>query len=235
MQATREFNPKTDLPKDKSHFFSIVSGVRRSGKTVCTQALLKGPLHKRFHHTILISGTLELHDQKEYFPTIPKSHRYTDGQLSEVLHRVIEIQEQAIKKNRGKAKDILIVADDVLDGSTRVKNSKALTKLATLGRHLKVSVVMLVQHLVSGCNTAVRANADLLFVFPTSSLKVLRFLTEEYLHYGSDGTLASKRNAYEILHGIWTKDQYTCIVICSHLIGGARSIRDFVFSYKAPL
>ena len=78
------------------------------------------------------------------------------------------------------------------------------------------------------------SNCDFIMVFPTANLHILKSLTEQFLHYGSDGSLASKRRAYAILHHIWGLEPFTAVAILPHLIGRSRTIADFVRSLKAP-
>jgi archaellum biogenesis ATPase FlaH len=137
----------------------IVLARRGSGKTVLVNELVKKELHK-FHTVYLFSPTEKINRQ---FKEVVKDNyvfETWDERFIEKLFQAIE------KKNSNKTKEeqskILFILDDLIS-DCNLHDSKMLKKLATRGRHLNITVIIIIQH----CNSLsplLRNNASTIFI-----------------------------------------------------------------------
>lgn len=231
-KPTQDFDYTRHLP-EKHDFFCLLTGRRASGKTVLAMELLH-KLHesKRFFRTILVSGSLKFQDPKEYFPSIKKKYRHPGEDLNLVVGNLMNIQAEQMERNRKECKHILIVLDDV-QGVSGLKYNRLIEHLAVQGRHRRISVIAIAQHLVSAFNTTTRNNSDMICCFPSSSQQVLQFLVQSFGFFGKAVSQATKRESYDFINRLWARDEYTCIWFLPWLIGKSHCMQDFIVPHKA--
>lgn len=206
-----------DLPDD---FFIIVAGKSRSGKGVWSARFLEKMIRaKRLNakNAYLISSSADV--QKDSFPLV-KNNRFTefnDQQILDIIDNNAELIKEDMKKGMTKKqavknRAILFIIDDLSYGP--VHRSKALSVIATAGRHRGVSCILLTQGLASAVKPMVRKNASAIIAYPSISQKVMRLLIEEY-GLMSLGNM-SFREARAFLMSIWQNKSYTALCILQH-------------------
>lgn len=226
-----------DLPNHSP--FILVCGKRGSGKSVWTEWLLKHyHSQKRFWRTILISGSHEFQKIEDHFPMIQKGYRYNREEMNGVLQNVMEIQKNIAKTNRDKLKPILIVLDDCMalpnqDGK-QFKNHTVLSDLSVRGRHLKISVVILLQSCVGGANKTIRNNSDVIVSWPSSSMAEQKFYLDSFAYYGEEVSVTTRKKGYVFFNRIWQNEPFTAVAMLAWKIGTSHRMQDFVKLTKAP-
>ena len=227
---------KTDLPKHSP--FILVCGKRGSGKSVWTEYLLQYyHSQRRFWRTILISGSHEFQKVEDHFPMIQKGFRYNREEMVDVLERVMEIQKNIAKTNRDRLREVLLVLDDCMalePGGKKFKNNSILEDLAIRGRHLKISVVILLQSCIGGASKTIRENADCIISWPTASMQELKFYIDSFSYFGEEVNITTRKKGYKFFNNIWQNEPYTAVAMLPHKIGSSRRMQDFVKITKAP-
>jgi len=225
-----------DLPNHSP--FILVCGKRGSGKSVWTEWLLQHyHSQKRFWRTILISGSHEFQKIEDHFPMVQKGYRYNREEMNDVLQNVMQIQKNIAKTNRDKLKPILIVLDDCMSlepNGKKFKNNNILEDLAIRGRHLKISVVILLQSCVGGASKTIRQNADAIISWPTASMQELKFYIDSFSYFGEEVNVTTRKKGYKFFNNIWQNEPYTAVAMMPHKIGSSKRMQDFVKITKAP-
>ena len=152
-----------------------IIGSRGSGKTVLLKNMLENELAAQYDSVHIISPTCQCPDQQELFAPlhIPPEHFHEDMDPSTL--------DTLINQNKIEKKNILIVMDDMAFntvGRGSWKNSTSLNRLAALGRHYSVGLILLVQY---ACNLskAVRGNCDAFIVFRIDDIDEIKILHKE--------------------------------------------------------
>ncbi len=119
--------------------FILLWSKRRWGKSVlCKNLLKKITTDYDIDAIIVFSRTAML---TKDFDFIEKQYIYDYDETAEIkIKKIIEYQKKNIKS--GKIKNIIIVFDDI----TLHRENHEISWLASLGRHLKIFVIMSCQH-----------------------------------------------------------------------------------------
>jgi len=145
----------TTIFTEQSHPFIILSASRRSGKTFTLRDMLNKSKQK-FDDVILISNTSQYNVDYGY---IPDDRKHTTATMEGKINQIKDNQQEALKKKKPMM-DYLIIFDDILDDpKVGKRGSNIINDLATLGRHLHISVVVLTQKF-NALSTITRSNAD---------------------------------------------------------------------------
>ena len=167
-----EFDFKT-LPEN---FFVVCYGARRTGKSwLINHALAE--LKDRFDYAYCFSATAALNDG---FPAVRPEAVFNDfdeEKLSQLMLRQkawVEHNKKCTHKSDEIACNTLLIFDDFVH-NVQVRYSQQFVQLPVLGRHYKLSVVLLSQGYGAvasgGLNPATRMNADTVITFmPRSTL-----------------------------------------------------------------
>lgn len=235
-----EFEPYDDLPE---HFFIIMYGLRRSGKTTLNRTMLfnmkdRGRLEN--HKVYLFSKTAQV--SPEDYRYIPKKAKY--HMLNEIEHDlgkiigeqkscIIEYNEAMEKdpddESKEEPKPILVILDDCVSEET-IRHSPSLNELAVAGRHIYISVIILSQ-VVTGSGSVpptVRTQADAIVVVAQPRSEIERdLLAKQYL--APDKSYNNKTRGLEVL-GAVTNIQYRALVILT-TDSSARKFEDYLLTY----
>ena len=163
---------------DNGGFVLGVIGKRGSGKSYLAIQLLisKTGLKDKFDDIILISPTMD-YDRKWEFLDISEKKKFREfsQELVDVLFTMFEQ-----KSNKNPDERYLIVFDDCVSSHQFNKrtNYSALNKLAFLGRHINVSMVIISQK-YKAIPFQVRSQFDYLVLFNTSNHSEYRAIEEE--------------------------------------------------------
>ena len=175
--------PKIDPSLPNKSFVMLIVGDKGSGKTSLTTSLLtskkKGSKAYRgkFEDIMLSMPKSSLRSIKgDPFGGLSEGNVFDEFD-EEFLNAVVEKAEE----NSEEGFRTLILIDDA---SSSLKTNKAIidkfTKLVHRHRHLGVSVILLIQSLVS-CPLSVRKNVDSLVYFKPSNEKSNTIFKDEYL------------------------------------------------------
>lgn len=168
--------PDEDLPQ--LHFFCVVSAPRGSGKTeLAKNLLLRKDMLKPFFKkdSIFIFGkSIDINGD---YDNIDTKYKFTEFS-NDLIKAILKAQSDVIKEyGKKRTKNILIVLDDVLD-SNILDYRSAIETVATRGRHLKISCILITQSYMRVSRT-MRINMDYLIFFrPHNESEMDRILDE---------------------------------------------------------
>jgi hypothetical protein len=179
LECKSQFN-KLHKMMPKPHFFGLINGPRNSGKSVFIRNLIK---RKDMYASIfknddifIMSPSLDLNDDYEEIKT---KHKFSSG-FSEVIKEIIDKQTNIIKKyGKKRAKSLLLILDDIL-GDKSVARYGIVETLATKGRHMNISVIVVTQRL-NGISREVRLNIDFLVSYLPYNYSELESVVLQYL------------------------------------------------------
>jgi len=212
----------------------IISACRRSGKTYLTRDILHkmGPIYK-WDVAILFSETADFNSDFDY---IPEQFKYNHLD-QDLLGKFIEQQEKTMKqhkamKKRNKSYDkepssVLVIFDDVAHDK-KVFHSEKIGKLFILGRHIKMSVIFLTQHL-HALAPKFRNNADVICTFRDPNWHNRKCLEEGFCTL----SVANKKLVQKYIDTC-LGEAYKCVVICMYKVQQASKMNDYIYTYKAP-
>lgn len=238
-QPTFEF--EGFVPESIINYASIlIYGARRIGKTHLASWILS-KISKRFKDAYLFSETI--HVQPDAWAFIPKEHRYSNFDELKLLS-IFQEQEAKIGeiqrrwKLNGEKGDIqalinkdvphiLLVLDDIV-ANPRVQKSGILNKVFILGRHLRITIILLSQNACASGSVSLQArgNVDYCFTSQMNSLDDWERIASYY--FGLEG----KRKGIEALKHI-TDTDHTFAVAELHK-QGRKKLGDYCCKIKAP-
>ena len=178
-----------DSPFPKSNFLYLLVGGVGSGKTTLCLNLLKidkekGGFRKAFNRIYVVSPTAKYDDKfSRLIDEVSAEGNYYDECNDETIGEIIDNLEaynemfKRDKKNKGKKPSSLVILDDCISEFSRKRMSK-LAKLVLTLRHLKTSVFIMSQKLVS-IPPLIRAQARAISFFPTLNRKEEQALVNE--------------------------------------------------------
>jgi hypothetical protein len=174
---------KIPEPLDKKSFIYLIVGAKGSGKTSLMTSLVSGrskpfkAYRGKFDDVIINMPESSARSiAGDPFKSIPRSNMIADFD-EKLLQTIYEKAEEHAEEEEFT----LAVLDDA---SSKLKTNKpiidGLTQLVHRHRHLRLSMMILVQDLVSVC-LSVRKNADAIFYFRPTNEKSNKIFREEFL------------------------------------------------------
>lgn len=220
----------TKIFTEQSHPFIILSASRRSGKTYTLRDILNKAKQK-FDDILLISNTSQYNVDYGY---IPEDKKTTTAGMDAKINEIKEAQQQALKKNKPMM-DYLLIFDDILDDPKIGKRgSNVINDLATLGRHLHISVVVLTQKF-NGLSTITRSNADFACIARCKNETDIEAFTTSYMTGENEGmelgTSSQKKMAKQLYFNIVEQDFHWLIV--HNTKQNSSGYASFVYKYVA--
>lgn len=225
------FNPQ-DLPDS---FTMLVSAPRGSGKTHLLKHVLRD-IRSRFKHAYLFSETAFLQEGAyEYIPGQNIYNGFDEFAIDEICNRQKDIRERnkSLKKKFRIYNPVLIVLDDVVNDKN-LQKSAALKNLFTLGRHMDISVCILLQNLSSrdGVSTIIRKNVDCFVMFNTHDVLTREMASESF------ASIIGKKEGMCVMSAITEEAPYqACVCLLRNKQHGKSSIKkycDYIYKYLAP-
>jgi len=195
----------TTIFTEQSHPFIILSASRRSGKTYTLRDMLNKSKQK-FDDILLISNTSQYNVDYGY---IPDDRKITTAGMDSKINEIKDNQQEALKK-------------------------KNINDLATLGRHLHISVVVLTQKF-NALSTITRSNADFACIARCKNETDIEAFTTSYLTGENEGmengTASQKKMAKQIYFNIVEQDFHW--LIAHNTKQNSRGYASFVYKYVA--
>lgn len=135
VSAIPELNPITDFP---DHFFIILYGIRRCGKTVMLRHMLYEMRERLQHHEVyLFSATIDLNPKQYDF--IPKEAQFSDVRnIDYHLRKIVDKQKQRkaefqeLQKNAQPKKMFASKEEKKTDKITKYDNTMTLSRKAAM-------------------------------------------------------------------------------------------------------
>lgn len=224
-----EFNPKM-MVEEVSHPFSIYMASRRSGKTYTLRDVLYNAKHK-WDNVILFSNTKDFNVDYGY---IPDENKHTTAEMKGIIENII-LEQKQLKKDGQDMKDYLFILDDVLDDSSiRKRNDNIVQTLSTQGRHLHLSVCLLVQG-SKGITPMTRKNTDFVFISRGRDGNEMESFLKTYLTGESEASREvanQQRLARAIYSNIVDKHDFGFLVI-HNTKQNTKGYKDFLYWYVA--
>lgn len=169
------FDPLTDDLED--YWFMVLSGRRRTGKTHWLAWFLSFPKRReKFKYVFVVTNTKCNGFWQKYVPDeyiIESWEPYGRRGVEEILSQQKEMLESGEPERQ-----VLIILDDVI--AEKVHDDDVIKRLATAGRHLKISVAITTQHHKS-VGTWLRDNSDIAVIFNQRTERSLKGTYEDYL------------------------------------------------------
>lgn len=229
------FNP-ADLTQDS---FIYVCAPRRSGKSTLVEDIIHN--YRKKHK---VDAVFLFSKSQAGFYQIPSAYRFRS---LDNLQNLIDIQIRVKKYNQKQKKDsdkvsskVIVILDDMLDGSKSMRSNKLLTKLSTMGRHIAykkehndlkdngIMVICISQDFI-GINPTIRRNIDWCFATKIPDRNQRKALVEQYLclKTGRNGL----KEAYSCFDIVNEKDfQFLCI---NSTNSNRYEYDDYVYKYVA--
>lgn len=172
-------------PLMQSSFLYLISGPSGSGKSnLLVNLLTKGGTSEckknmksykgMFDHIIMVSPSAHT-IQNKLMDTIPSEQRY-DSLTPEVFEKVEDLTENAVEEDI----HTLVVLDDVSSQLRRKEVENELNQLVKNRRHINVSLII-ISHKITDYGTALRNNANLIFIFRPKSKREYDMICGEFM------------------------------------------------------
>lgn len=224
-----EFNPKLAF-EETNHPFNIFLASRRSGKTYTLRSILYNGKHK-WDKVILFSNTKDFNVDYGY---IPDENKYTTSDMKSIIETIIDEQKQ-LKKEGKDMKDYAFILDDVLDdASIRKRNDNIVQTLSTQGRHLHLSVFLLVQG-SKGITPLTRKNSDYIFISRCRDGNEIESFLKTYLTGEMEASreVANQQRLAKAIYGnVLDKHDFGFLVI-HNTKQNTKGYKDFLHWYVA--
>jgi hypothetical protein len=173
-------DPDNRLPKG---FFLICEGSRRVGKSIFLKWLLYS-YREDFDLVMVITET----PQNGFWQPIVSNkyvHNGWDPFLIEELFRQ-QIEDVSKEKNSQssnyKAKNVLVILDDIVGDRRRIHDDATLNKLSVQGRHYNISICITTQE-PAAIGTALRNNCDMAIIFQQKSERAKKSVCMDFLNF----------------------------------------------------
>lgn len=233
----KKFNPN-QLTQDG--FIAIIAS-RRTGKSCLCESLIHEYRKKhKVDAVFLYSKT------GAGFYQIPQSFRFRSlDTLHELINTQIKVKKFNQKQKSDKSKissKVIVIIDDMIDGSNGLRNSKLLTKLSTMGRHIAYKkehndlegngiMTILISQIYTGLNPTMRQNCDWVFFSKTANREQRRRFVEENLtlNTGKNGL----KEAYNLFDVVNNEDYRFLAINTTH--SNKYDYDDYVYTYKAKI
>ena len=227
---------------DIDHPSVLVAAPRRSGKSWLVKHLLywmdehpKG----QFEAAFLYSGS----SFNNQWDCIPKKYQFFDWTEQNAMHlqsilrrqkELIEANEEKEEADQGKTPRVFVLLDDIMTGDGNLwqgQKGRALQQIFTMGRHCKVTCIVIVQRLRAF--SALRGNSDVLVLFRETSRLMRKAIIEDHMTCYRTTDIASVRRA-EMFYEQAFPTKHHCLVIDLAGSRGAKCLCEFCYSCKAP-
>jgi len=229
--AFRQFDPE-DLPQ---HFSMLFVAPRGSGKTVALRHILY-KIKGRFKKAYLFSQTASFQEGAyDYIPAQNIFNGFDEFALRDIVNKNKEIltRNKSLPKKLRIDNPVLVVLDDVVTDKA-MQTSETLKSLFTLGRHIHISVVILLQNISSrdGMSTICRKNVDCFFGWSTHDALSREMISESF------ASIINKKEGMCVLSAICEEQPYqACVCLLRNKKHGKSPINryeDYIYKYLAP-
>jgi energy-coupling factor transporter ATP-binding protein EcfA2 len=166
-----ELSPKVELPFPNKSFFLVIAGRAGSGKTSLLINMLtnKNIYRKVFDKIVLVQPkTSRSSLVNDIFEKLPEDQVFEKIDYS-VVDKIKEIRSEFDKKSSSRKRNQLLILDDVT--SQLKEDPSILIELSTNRRHLRLSIILLVQFTMSIPKSCRLQVSDIVLFKPNNGLE----------------------------------------------------------------
>lgn len=214
-----------DLVKelDQRRNFAInITSRRNTGKSVLVKDLCF-QIKDWFQQVYIVSMTASFQKDLYNFTDPENTIETFDEEKIKLIWDSQELEITKQKNAKTKEEDmprILFIFDDIIS-DPKVRKSAILKKLYVMGRHIKISLILLTQTF-TGIPPLMRTNTDVSIAFHLNSYDDRDAFSRAYL---STGTNKEGRLIFDTI----TKTKFQCIIVLNFLI--SQNPQDYIRTY----
>lgn len=217
----------------KDKFFSLICfAPRHSGKSELIKYLYEQcDFGEEYDHVIVISESMETID---HYSNFVHGNLFFNKFESSILTNLIKESESL--ETSGKPKKFLLIIDDTIGNN--VKNSQTIMQIYAIGRHYRISCILICQKLTL-INTTVRNNSDLIFIGRMNNAAEKTSVRENLLEGIAE---ENEINEFEYTSGksfynamIKENTQDYNFIVLDYLDQNRIDFKDVTFSFRADL
>lgn len=150
----------------------LVNLLTKSGTSECKKNMKS--YRSMFDNIIMVSPSAHT-IQNKLMDTIPSEQRY-DSLTEDVFDKVEQLTEDAVEEDV----HTLLVLDDVSSELRKKEVESELNKIVKNRRHINLSLII-ISHKITDYGTALRNNANLIFIFRPKSKREYDMITTEFM------------------------------------------------------
>jgi len=200
-------------------------GRRRVGKSTLTRDQVYNYHIKKAKtkFIILISPTGVFNKDYDYLDPKYKFEHFTESLLDGILLR----QRKLIETEPNGDYDTLLILDDIVKSGNK-RQIDILSKLLTLSRHYRLSIILNIQYMKSSeFSPTMRDNVDYMFIFKQNNYENKKNIVEQWLSI----SIEDKKKGFVLMETI--PQNYRIMVIDNTLI--SNDYKGFIYHYTADL
>lgn len=180
-QVTRLDTPLPKVKKGGNHFAYGIVGCKGTGKSTLLLNLLTGYYKRYFNRIYLVSPTAARDPKFDgLVEELTKDRRYHETCDEETIQSIIDSIEAFNQSEAGSkpSSRCLLVLDDCLVNLPKAGQTSIMNKIWTCHRHLRLSLIVLVQK-YNSLNTLIRTNLDVLSFFKITNTHEFDSIAED--------------------------------------------------------
>jgi len=207
--------------------YSVIVNVsrRRGGKSFLTRDLMRNHFWaKRKVKNVLVISETGLFNGDYYFL---KKERITPHFTEELINDIFDRQKKLIEYDKHGDNELLLVLDDVINmEETGRKNVKLLSRLFTLSRHFKISIILNTQYIKADVFPPImRDNTDIVNIFLQTNKDNKKMILDTWLSLDDDN-----QTGYDLISSVPNEDHRILTIDNTKI---TKNYGDFCFYYKA--
>jgi len=197
---------------------------RKGGKTFMTRHFVRDFFvkKKKIKNILVISETGLFNDD---YLWLDKS-RIVSSFNEDLIESILDRQKKLIENDRKGDNELLLILDDVINMSDSNRtNIKLLSRLFTLSRHFKISVILNTQYIKADVFPPIcRDNSDVLICFIQNNKDNKKMISQTWL------SIDDNDMGFELVDKI--PDEHHRVLVIDNT-KTSKSYSDFCFHYKA--
>lgn len=197
---------------------------RKGGKTYMTRHIVRDYFvkKKKIKNILVISETGLFNDD---YLWLDKS-RIVSSFNEDLIESILDRQKKLIENDRKGDNELLLILDDVINMSDSNRtNIKLLSRLFTLSRHFKISVILNTQYIKADVFPPIcRDNSDVLICFIQNNKDNKKMISQTWL------SIDDNDMGFELVDKI--PDEHHRVLVIDNT-KTSKSYSDFCFHYKA--
>lgn len=198
---------------------------RRGGKSFLTRDLIRNHFwaNRKVKNVMVISETALFNGDYYFLKKERITPHFTESLITDILDR----QKKLIEYDKHGDNELLLILDDVINMEETGRSSvKLLSRLFTLSRHFKISVILNTQYIKADVFPPImRDNTDICNIFLQTNKDNKKMILTTWLSIDDDD-----KSGYDLINDI-PNENHRLLTIDNTKI--TRNYEDFCFFYKA--
>jgi hypothetical protein len=200
----KEWDPLKKEHRLPPHFFMILEGSRRIGKSIFLKWLLS--FYKDEFDLALVCTETSFNG---FWQPIVGNEYVHSGWKPMLIMKLLASQTEELRKQtfipNYKMRRVLLVLDDIIGDKRKIHEDEVLNKLAVQGRHSGISVALTTQD-PKAINPTLRNNADVAVIFQQKNFRGKESVFHDFINI-----FENKHTAVDVLRR-HTKD-HDCVIV----------------------